>query len=170
MYQTVLRQKTEEMCKEAVHREPYTLRHVPDHLKTQKICEEAEFFLFPDHFKTQKLCDKAVRDDSSSLQYVPNWFVTREWAYMRYDDSEYCDDDDDDDDEYNFFKWYHDYKKRKAKKASIKEELLPIAWHPSRDWDWCMSGDKKKGYRSIVGINMDLLLTGYKKIFDQKEL
>ena len=45
-----------------------------------------------------------------------------------YDD--YFDDDGghlDDDDEDHFFKWCDGYKKRKAQKASIKEELLPIA-------------------------------------------
>ena len=41
-------------------------------------------------------------------------------------------------------KWYNDYKKRKAGKVNIKEELLPITWHPSRHWDWCMSEDEKK--------------------------
>ena len=44
----------------------------------------------------QDTCDKAVRDDSSFLQYVPDWFVTREAVAMWYDDSEYCDDDDED--------------------------------------------------------------------------
>ena len=53
---------------------------------------------------------------------------------MWYDKSEYCD---------NFFKWYEGYKKRNAQKASIKK-LLPIAWHPSRYWDWCMSEEDKK--------------------------
>ena len=48
---------------------------------------------------------------------------------MWYDDNEYCDDDDDDDED-NFFKWYDSHKKRKAQKASVKEELMPIAWHP----------------------------------------
>ena len=58
------------------------------------------------------MCERAIEDDPSSLHYVPDWFVTRELVYMRYDDSEYCDDDDDDDDdEDNFFKWYDDYKK-----------------------------------------------------------
>ena len=33
--------------------------------------------------------------------------------------------------------------KNKAQKASIKEGLLPIAWHPSRWWDWCMTEDEK---------------------------
>ena len=74
-----------------------------------------------------------MRDDSSSLQYGPDWFVTRKGVVMWYDESEYCDDDDDDDDdEDNFFKWYDGYKKRKAQKASRKEELLSITWHPSR--------------------------------------
>ena len=30
--------KTEEICKEAVRREPYDLGHVHNHLKTQQIC------------------------------------------------------------------------------------------------------------------------------------
>ena len=29
-----------------------------------------------------------------------------------------------------FIKWHEGYKKRKAQKAKIKEELMPIAWHP----------------------------------------
>ena len=64
---------------------------------------------------------------------------------MWYDDSEYCDDDDDDDDdEDNFFKWYDGYKKRKVHIASIKEELLFIAWDPSIYWDWCISKAEKR--------------------------
>ena len=39
--------------------------------------------------------------------------------------------------------WYNGYKKRKAQKAKIKEELLPITWHPDRVIDWRMSGDEK---------------------------
>ena len=52
----------------------------------------------------------------------------------------------DDDYVYNdheMIRWYDGYKKRKAQKAKIKEELLPIAWYPDRIKDWCMSGDKK---------------------------
>ena len=65
-----------------------------------------------DYLKTQEMCEKAVKDDSSSLQYVHDWFVTREWEYMWYDD--YYDDDGDhgdDDDEDRFFEWYDGYKK-----------------------------------------------------------
>ena len=46
-----------------------------------------------DHFKAQEICDKAVRDDSSSLQFVPDWLVTREGVDMWQDD--YYDDDGD---------------------------------------------------------------------------
>ena len=37
------------------------------------------------------MCDKAIKEDPSSLQYVPGWFITREWMWMWYDD--YYDDD-----------------------------------------------------------------------------
>ena len=42
------------------------------------------------------------------------------------------------------------YKKRKAQKAKIKEGLLPIAWHPSCWWDWCVPEDEKKRDRKIA--------------------
>ena len=72
-----------------------------------------------------------MRDDPYSLQYVPNWFVTKggrrgRGVAMCHDDTYYCDDED------NFFKWYGIYKKLKAQKALIKEEEMPITWHPSR--------------------------------------
>ena len=52
------------------------------------------FHCIPDHFKTQEMCDKAIKEDSSSLEYVPDWSVTREWMWVWYDD--YYDDDDGD--------------------------------------------------------------------------
>ena len=102
--------------------------------------------LIPDHFKAQGICDKAVKEESFYLPFVPDWFVTREWMWMWYD---YYYDDvgdhwDDDNDEDKLFEWYDGYKKRKAQKASIKQDLLPIAWHPSRWRDWCMSEDEKR--------------------------
>ena len=86
------------------------------------------FHRIPDRFKTQEMCDQAVNEDSFSLQFVPDWFVTRDWMWMWYDD--YYDDDGDhwdDDNDDKFSEWYDGYKKRKEQKARIKEELLPIA-------------------------------------------
>ena len=63
------------MCKETIKESSYNLKFVPDYLKNQVMCE------------------RAVEDDPSSLQYVLDWFVTREGVNMWYDGSEYCDDD-----------------------------------------------------------------------------
>ena len=48
---------------------------------------------------------------------------------------------------------------------------MPIAWHPSRYWDWCMSEDEKKRDRKIVSINMDFYVSGYQtqKLFWPKK-
>ena len=40
---------------------------------------------------------------------------------------------------------------KKSQKASIKEELMPIVWHSSRYWDWCMSEDEKKKRQKKCG-------------------
>ena len=45
---------------------------------------------------------------------------------------------------YNFFEWYDRYQKRMTQKAQIKKELLPIAWYPSRQWDWCVANNEKQ--------------------------
>ena len=62
---------------------------------------------------------------------------------MWYDD--YYDDDGDHwNDEDKFFQWCDGYKKRRAQKAPIKEQLMLIAWHPSGYWYWCVLEDEKK--------------------------
>ena len=74
---------------------------ISDRFKIQEMCKKAVdvkvypsfLWLVPHNFKTQEMCDKAVKEGSSSLQFVPNWFVTREWMWMWYDD--YYDDDGD---------------------------------------------------------------------------
>ena len=73
-------------------------------------------------------------EDPWLLRYVPNRFVTQQQVKLQDD---YCIDD-------RLIKWYDGYKKRKAQKAQIEEELMPTAWHPSRWWDWCVPEDKKK--------------------------
>ena len=115
------------------------LKYVPDHHKNQVMCEMAaekyqnnlEYVL--NNLKTQEMCGKAVCIKPYTLRYIPDWFVTQRKIKL------WCDHD-------YFSKWYdcYDRYKKRNKKASIKEELSPIAWHPSRYWDWCMSEDEKK--------------------------
>ena len=72
-----------------------------------------------------------------SLQHVLDYFVTQRLIELWDDDDCYCHDDE-------IIKWNDGYQKRKAQKAKIKEELLPISWHPHRVMDWCMSEDEKR--------------------------
>ena len=133
--------KTQEMCKRAVEKDPYTLKFVPDHFKTQEMCkkvaEEYPWWLkdVPDHLKTREMCERAVEDDPWSLKFVPDWFVMQELIKIWHD---HCGDDG------KLIEWYEGYKKRKDQKAQIKKELMRIAWHPSRWWDWCVPEDQKK--------------------------
>ena len=54
---------------------------------------------------TQEMCKEAVRKDHSSLEYVPDWFLTKGEVKLWHDD-------DDDGDE--VIEWYDGYQKRKA--------------------------------------------------------
>ena len=36
------------------------------------------------------------------------------------------------------------FEKRKELKKELSEELMLVAWHSNRWWDWCMSEEKKK--------------------------
>ena len=42
------------------------------------------------------------------------------------------------------YEWRNCYEKLKVQKLKIKEELIRVAWHPSRWWDWCVLEDEKK--------------------------
>ena len=135
------------MCSEEVRRKPYTLDYVPDHFKTQEMCNkavpnyQAVLFLVPDHFKTQEICIKAVEidlyhipnhfktheicnngvwKDLNFLQYVSDWFVSCHQTDLWGDNNDCYDDD-------KLIEWYEGYQKRNAQKVKIKKELLPIA-------------------------------------------
>ena len=74
----------------------------------------------PDPFKTQDMCDKAVHKRPWLLKYVPDWFITKQQIKSCYDDDDYCNDD-------KLIKWHDGHQKRKAQKAQVKKELMPVA-------------------------------------------
>ena len=37
-----------------------------------------------------------------------------------------------------------EWNKSKAQKVKIEDELMSIAWNPSKWWNWCVPEDKKK--------------------------
>jgi len=59
------------------------------------------------------------------LEYVPDWFFTEDMVTEGTKDV------------------LSSYHFRKKQKANIREELLPVAWHPNRYWDWCLDEDEK---------------------------
>ena len=42
-----------------------------------------------------------------------------------------------------FIVWYNEFKQRKVYIEEIYKDLMSIAWHPSRMWDWCIPEDEK---------------------------
>ena len=134
---------TQEVCNEVMCERPAALSHVSDRFITQETCIKAvevepwQLYHVLGHFKTQEMCDDGVWGGPFSLQYVSYWFVTQQQTKSYHDDDDYFNDN-------IIFEWYESYQKRKAQKAKIKEELLPVAWHPDRVMDWCMSEDEKK--------------------------
>ena len=117
------------MCERAVDAHPWTLKFVPDHLDTKE------------------MCDKEARRRRWLLEYVPDWFVTQDLIkiWHEHKDHESCDDKGE------TVEWYDGHQKHKAQKAKIKEQLMPIAWHPSRQQDWCVPEEEKKETGKLWG-------------------
>ena len=83
------------MFEKALEKDPWLLKDVPDHLKTQGMCNEA------------------VRCYLYSLQHVPDWYVTQQQVDRWHDDN-YAHNDE------GLGKWYEGYKRRRARKVKIK--------------------------------------------------
>ena len=78
------------------------------------------------------MCNKAVKEGPWLQRYVPDNFKKQKMKAVKKNSHKLS-------------------KKQKAQKAKIKEELLPIAWHPSRWWNWCVSEDEKKEREKLWG-------------------
>ena len=42
------------------------------------------------------------------------------------------------------------FEKRKELKKKTSEELMPVAWHPRRWWDFCVPEDERKEIELII--------------------
>ena len=40
--------------------------------------------------------------------------------------------------------WCNKFKQCKVFKEQMSKESMPVAWHLTRWWDWCVSEEKKK--------------------------
>ena len=150
LYYVTDRLRMQEMYNEIMRTMPNAFHRIPYRFKTQEMCNKAveidswQLKDVPNHFKTEEMCTKAVRYYLFSLQFVPGWFVTQQQIDVWYDDDYVYNDNE-------MIKWYNDYKAQKVQKVKIKEQLLPIAWHPDRVMDWCMSEDEKRRWKLTQG-------------------
>ena len=46
--------------------------------------------------------------------------------------------------------WHNRFKQKKACEKEISEQLMSVAWHPTKWWDWCISKDEKKEIDSFL--------------------
>ena len=125
---------------QSVCRRSWGLKHFSDDLKDQGICE---CFVHKNPCWNMFLINSKPETCAMIwwwMRHVPDWFVTQQ-LLRQWDD--YYDDN-------GYIKWYDGYQKRKAQKAKIKEELMPIAWHPSRWWDWCPGRREKRDWKIVV--------------------
>ena len=115
--------KMQGICNKAVSREPYTLRYVSAHLKTHEMCNKAVHIIFPYQYKTKGICNKAVR-----LITLRHKGCAHESFYDHFKTEDIC-------------ACSHVVEN---KNVFFKEEFMPIAWDPSRYWDWCVSNNEKQ--------------------------
>ena len=138
--------RMQEIYNEIMCTMPNAFHRIPDRFKIQEICNKAvevdssQLKDLPNHFKTQEMVNKAVRYYIFSFQFVPDWFAAQQQIDLWYDKNFVYNNNE-------MIKWYDSYKARKSQQAEIKEELLPIAWHPDRMMDWYMSEDEKTFWR-----------------------
>ena len=59
-------------------------------------------------------------------------------------DTNYDEDDPDSTILIILLAWHIKVEKRKALKKKLNEELMPVAWHPKRWWNFCVLEDEKK--------------------------
>ena len=128
--------KTQEMWNKTVQSYPWALKYVPDQYKTQEMCNEAVekkprvLRFVPDQFVTQEMWHKAVKKKPEVLRFIPDQYKTQEMWFEYFDEL--------------LITWRDAYIKRKAQKTKIKKELMPVARHPDRWWNWYVPEDEKK--------------------------
>ena len=128
------------MCGKAVDSYLLALKFFPNYFVTCKMIEKVDNAVFSN--------DDIVFDDIDSdiVTFFPNDLG---FNSINLDNINlYGDTFDDCDPEtiihVRFVARYNSFKQHKSCKKKIDEGLLPIAWHPTRVWDRCMSEDEKK--------------------------
>ena len=129
---------TQELCNKAVVFLP-TFKFVPDWFVTNKILEKLGNVVFSN--------DDTVfgNADSGNVTFFSDdvGLVHVDLNNVSPDNVNFADNDPENIIHFRLTARCKRWKQQKACKKRGKK-LLPIAWHPTRWWDWCMSEDEKK--------------------------
>ena len=68
-------------------------------------------------------CGKAVDAFLVTTEFVPDYSLTKTHRLVA---------------------WRNRFRHLKTFEKDICKELIPVAWHPTSWWDWCMSEDEEK--------------------------
>jgi hypothetical protein len=89
-----------------------------------------------------------LQDKNQCKRTIKKWFDASVHRIVDHRNEGWNDSDDDDD--FYLCGYFATHKYFGAKEFEktwrhyhLKKELAPIAWHPDRYWDWCMSEDEK---------------------------
>ena len=154
---------TQKMCDEAVDEHPFLTVYWADIYITQKKCDEAVAYsltvlkLILNWFVTSEMIKKiftALYADKNIVYFDEGSghavFNCKRMAILNIDFNNVSLDDKFDEDDPNtiilmrLLTWHIIFRKWKEVKKELSEELMPVAWHPNRCCDWCMSGEEKK--------------------------
>ena len=156
--------KTHQLSSKAVDDYANTLEFLPDRYKTQEMCDKIVEDFLPalrfvcDWFVTSEIIKKlsaALYPDDGLLFFDEGsgnvilccneiGILSVNPNNINVDDTNYGEDDPDTIILVRLLAWYSTFEKRKELKKRKSEELMSIAWHPRRWWNFCVSEDEKK--------------------------
>ena len=138
----------------------FSLRYVPDQYKTQQMCDKVvgdcipALKFVPDWFVARKMIKILFtalyteenilyfNEDSGNVVFIciVMGILNRDLNNINLDNTNYHEDDPDTI-IVRLFTWHIKFEKHKK---DLSEDLMPIAWHPKRWWNFCVSEDEKK--------------------------
>ena len=128
------------MCDEAVDYFLSTLNFVPDWFVTSKMIKKLFTALYADgniHYFDEDFGNVAFNCNEMGILNI-------DLNCINLDNNNFDEDDPDTIIHVRLLAWHIKLGKRKTLKKDISEELMPVARHPNRWWDWCVSEDEKK--------------------------
>ena len=121
------------MCDKVVPKEHFVRKYCPDKHKTQEMIHKGDIF-FQDV-------------DSNIITFLMDdmGFNTIDLNNINLgDDNNFDEDDPETINHVRLMAWPNRCKQQKVCRKERSKELMPVAWHPTKLWDWHVSKNEKK--------------------------